>query len=106
MSSSREKRSAPEFEHLLRRVREHGPSDFFVSIITFHEQVMGWNAYISRARDSAGVVRGYERFQSVLEFLRSPRFRSMSWRPVSSTACEAEVRVGADGFADRVDRPP
>jgi tRNA(fMet)-specific endonuclease VapC len=55
-----------EYEHLLRRVHEHGPSDFFVSIITFHEQVMGWNAYISRARDSAGVVRGYERLQRVL----------------------------------------
>ena len=61
-----QKRSAPEYEHLIRRVREHGPSDFFVSIITFHEQVMGWNTYISRARDSAGVVRGYESFQRVL----------------------------------------
>jgi len=61
-----QKRSAPEYEHLIRRVREHGPSAFFVSIITFHEQMMGWNAYIARARDSAGVVRGYERFQRVL----------------------------------------
>jgi hypothetical protein len=36
-----QKRSAPGYEHLIRRVREHGPSDCFVSIITFHEQVMG-----------------------------------------------------------------
>ena len=61
-----EDRVEPERTRLIQRIEAHPPSDFFVSIITFHEQVMGWNAYISRARDSAGVVRGYERLQRVL----------------------------------------
>jgi tRNA(fMet)-specific endonuclease VapC len=58
--------SAVEYDHLIRRVRQHDPSDVFVSIISFHEQVMGWNAYISRAKDTAGVVRGYTRLERVL----------------------------------------
>ena len=41
-----QKRSAPEDEHLIRRLPEHDPSDSFVSIVTFHKQVMGWNAYV------------------------------------------------------------
>jgi tRNA(fMet)-specific endonuclease VapC len=61
-----QQQSAPEYDHLIRRVRERDPTDFFVSIISFHEQVMGWNVYISRAKDPAGVVRGYERLQRVL----------------------------------------
>jgi tRNA(fMet)-specific endonuclease VapC len=55
-----------EYDHLIRRIRQHNPSDFFVSIISFHEQVMGWNAYISRTRDTAGVVPGYTRLEGVL----------------------------------------
>lgn len=55
-----------DFDHLIQRVRERDPSDLFVSVISFHEQVMGWNAYISKARKSADVVRGYERLVKVL----------------------------------------
>ena len=32
----------------------------------FHEQVMGWNAYLSRSKNSASVVRGYERLGRML----------------------------------------
>lgn len=56
----------PEYDHLIRRVRQHDPSLFFVSVVSFHEQVMGWNTYISRAKDLSGVVRGYERLLHVL----------------------------------------
>jgi len=48
--------SAHEYANLIRRIRQHDPSGFFVSIISFHEQVMGWNSYISRAKDSVGIV--------------------------------------------------
>ena len=61
-----QQQSMPEYDHLIQRVRQHDPSLFFVSVISFHEQVMGWNAYISRAKDLSGVVRGYERLQRVL----------------------------------------
>lgn len=62
-----QQRATPAYEYLLQRVARHAPSAFFVSIISFHEQVMGWNAYLSRAPNTAAVVRGYERLGRVLE---------------------------------------
>ena len=61
-----QQQSMPEYDHLIQRVRQHDPTIFFVSIVSFHEQVMGWNAYISRAKDLSGVVSGYKRLQRVL----------------------------------------
>ena len=61
-----QQQSMPEYDHLIQRVRQQDSSLFFVSVISFHEQVMGWNGYISRAKDLSGVVRGYERLQRVL----------------------------------------
>lgn len=61
-----QQQSQPEYDHLIARVRHHAPTDFYVSIVSFHEQVMGWNAYISRAKNTTGVVRGYERLGRML----------------------------------------
>ena len=76
-----QRRSEPEFSNLTRRMREHRLEDFFVTIASFHEQVMGWNAYIQRARDAQGVVRGYAMFQSVLS-----DFATMNVLPFDSDA--------------------
>ena len=61
-----QRQSAPEYDFLIRQVRQHSPADFFVSIISFHGQVVGWNAYISQAKEASAVVRGYERLYRVL----------------------------------------
>lgn len=42
------------------RMADNLPSDFAVSTVTFHEQVLGCHAYINRARNLDGVVKGYE----------------------------------------------
>ena len=34
--------------------------------MSFHEQVLGWNAYISRSRTEEGVIRGYRMFRQIL----------------------------------------
>jgi tRNA(fMet)-specific endonuclease VapC len=39
---------------------------FYLSIVSFHEQVIGWHGYINRAKGSAEVVHGYVMFQQVL----------------------------------------
>jgi tRNA(fMet)-specific endonuclease VapC len=59
-------RTHPEVDRLRARMGEHSPEEFYVSIVSFHEQVLGWNAYIQRAKALAGVVRGYRRFQGIL----------------------------------------
>lgn len=61
-----QRRSEPAFGNLTRRMRAHRLEEFFVAIVSFQEQVMGWNAYIRRARNVQGVVRGYAMFQNVL----------------------------------------
>jgi tRNA(fMet)-specific endonuclease VapC len=61
-----QRKTAPEHESLIRRMRQHPLGDFFVSIVSFHEQVMGWKAYIQRARGVEGPVRGYAMFQEIL----------------------------------------
>ncbi len=61
-----QRQSPPAYEYFLQRVSQYDPLAFFVTIISFHKQVMGWNAYLSRAPNTAAVVRGYERLGRVL----------------------------------------
>lgn len=39
---------------------QHPLSDFAVSVVTFHEQMLESHAYINRARTLNQVVKGYE----------------------------------------------
>jgi tRNA(fMet)-specific endonuclease VapC len=48
-----------EYAILSARISQHPRSDFAFSVVSFHEQVLGCNTYLSRARTSANVVRGY-----------------------------------------------
>lgn len=58
--------TGPEHVALKARVDEHSPKVFFVSIVTFHEQVVGWHSYLNKATSPAKVVHGYEMFQRLL----------------------------------------
>jgi len=60
-------RSGPEYDRLRQRLTEHLDSPFYVSIVSFHEQVLGWNTYISRAGSQEGVVRGYSMYGQILK---------------------------------------
>lgn len=59
-------RPEPEFSNLTRRMRRYRLEDFFVTIVSFQEQVAGWNLYIHRAREIASLVRGCGMLQQVL----------------------------------------
>src|SRR3954468_16932104 len=61
-----QQQATPAYEYVIQRVSHHTSSALCVSILSFHEQVMGWNAYLSRATNAAAVVRGYERLGRVL----------------------------------------
>ncbi len=54
----------PAYERLVERMEPL--SDFYFPIVSFHEQTLGANAYISKARDAAGIVRGYRIFQKIV----------------------------------------
>ena len=62
-----QRRTQPEFARLQTRIAAHPPSAIYLSIISFHEQLLGWNAYIAQAADQRGVTRGYAMFQQLLK---------------------------------------
>lgn len=65
-------RKLPEADRLLARIAARTPTEFFTTIVSFHEQVAGWSAYLAKARDRAGVVRAYRGFQQILaDFARA-----------------------------------
>ncbi len=55
-----QRQGGEDYSYLSRRMAEHLSSDFAVSIITFHEQMLGSHAYINRARTLNEVVKGYK----------------------------------------------
>ncbi|NEP28843.1 MAG: type II toxin-antitoxin system VapC family toxin [Moorea sp. SIO3I6] len=55
-----QRRTGKDYDNLLRRMNRYPLSDFAVSTVTFHEQMLGCHAYINRARNTNDVVKGYE----------------------------------------------
>jgi len=87
----------PEFGNLMRRCTVFKASDFFVTIISFHEQVNGWTKYIARAKDAQALTRGYLEFEGILE-----SFSRAQVLPFSAAAADVyedvrkqRIRVGA-----------
>lgn len=52
--------SGQDYNNLSTRMAQYPLSDFAVSTVTFHEQMLGSHAYINRARNLNDVVKGYE----------------------------------------------
>ena len=48
------------------RLAAHEETEFWVSIVSFHEQVLGWHTYLSRAKSPEQLVLGYARFEGLL----------------------------------------
>lgn len=85
------------FSSLTRRCSERPASEFFVSIVSFHEQVNGWTKYVARAAKSDGLIRGYTELEGILD-----AFARAQVLPFSSAAAEVydelrsqRIRVGA-----------
>ena len=61
-----QKQSGVEFAALTARIAQVSPADLVFCIVSFHEQVLGCNAYIAQAKKSADIVRGYQMFDRIL----------------------------------------
>ena len=57
-----QRKAGPEFGAISARMSQHFAADFAYSLVSFHEQLLGWNAYIGRARTTRDVVRAYGLF--------------------------------------------
>ena len=54
-----QRRSSLEFSRLTLRMAQHPISDFALSVVSFHEQVIGAHTFINRAQTSTDIARGY-----------------------------------------------
>lgn len=73
-----QKRTGTDCASLVRRLSQYDQSVFFVTIVTFHEQIGGWQQYIARATTSSGVVRGYEKLENILTHFAMARVLSFT----------------------------
>ncbi len=55
-----QRRIGKDYSNLSIRMARYPISDFVVSTVTFHEQILGIHAYINRAQKQKDVVKGYE----------------------------------------------
>lgn len=55
-----QRQTGQDYVNLSTRMAQYPLSDFAISIVTFHEQLLGSHTYISRARNESEVVKGYE----------------------------------------------
>jgi tRNA(fMet)-specific endonuclease VapC len=61
-----QRQAGSEYAMLLLRMAQHPPTDLACSIISFHEQILGCHTYISQARRTEDVIRGYAMLAQVL----------------------------------------
>lgn len=76
-----QRRSSLEFSRLTFRMAQHPRSDFALSVISFHEQVIGAHSFINRAQTNTDMARGYA---LLLEILKG--FANASVLPFDSRA--------------------
>jgi hypothetical protein len=55
-----QRQTGKDYSNLSTRMAHYPLSDFAVSIVTFHEQMLGCHAYINRERTLTDIVKGYE----------------------------------------------
>ena len=61
-----QRRSGSEFKRLTARMAPHSSSDFALSVVSFHEQVIGAHNFINRARTNKDMIRGYALLLEIL----------------------------------------
>jgi tRNA(fMet)-specific endonuclease VapC len=86
-----QQQSGPDYLALSARIAAHPRSDLALSIISFHEQVLGCHTYINRARTAADVVRGYRIFSRLLS-----DYAAVAVVPFDSGAAMVYERLQAD----------
>lgn len=92
-----QRQQGQEYENLIERCSQFQAVDFFVTIVSFHEQFNGWIAFIARAKGSSALVRGYLQLEKVVDdFARAQVLPfSPSAADVYDELRKQRVRVGS-----------
>lgn len=62
-----QRRSGVEFQRLKARMDRYSSQDFALSIISFHEQILGAHSFINRAKNDAEILRGYTLLREIIQ---------------------------------------
>jgi Predicted nucleic acid-binding protein, contains PIN domain len=87
--------SSLEYTRLTDQMSQHSPSDFGLSVVSFHEQTLGAHDFINRAKTNTDTIRGYTLLLEILQgFANAP---VLPFDPVAITIFEQmrsqQVRV-------------
>jgi tRNA(fMet)-specific endonuclease VapC len=66
-----QKQSGPEFTALMNRISKVNRSALAFCLVSFHEQILGCQTYLAKARTAADVIRGYGMLDRVLDAFSS-----------------------------------
>lgn len=66
-----QRRSGTEFSCLINRMNQYSPTDFSLSIVSFHEQILGAHNFINRAWTNNDIIRGYNLLTEILQSFKS-----------------------------------
>jgi tRNA(fMet)-specific endonuclease VapC len=61
-----QQQSGADFVVLSARIAQHPPTDLGLSIVSFHEQMLGCHTYILRSRNTVELSRGYRMLSRLL----------------------------------------
>jgi tRNA(fMet)-specific endonuclease VapC len=91
-----QQRVQPAFSSLTARLARTSPADVSVTIISFHEQMQGWLAFLNRGRSPSQIVMAYTELNEI-----GKSFFEMDVLPFSDEAQDrfgqlrtARVRIG------------
>jgi tRNA(fMet)-specific endonuclease VapC len=85
-----QRQAGREYSALQRRMSEHAPERFFLSIVSFHEQVLGCHSYINKRQKAQDIIRGYAMFGQLLS-----TFSNYLVKPFDSHAAETFEQISS-----------
>jgi tRNA(fMet)-specific endonuclease VapC len=98
--------SGADYAVLLANLARHPGEDVGLSVVSIQEQVLGWNAYVSRSRTPADLLHGYDQMYRVMN-----DFRTFPLVPFDAAALAAydsfkpyKLRVGTMDLRSRRSR--
>ena len=95
-----QRQSSPEYTAILAHIAQVPRVDVAFCIVSFHEQVLGCNAYLAKAKTSADIERGYRMFDRVLS-----AFTAALVLPFDSDASQVFDALVCAARASREDGP-
>src|SRR5262245_48180915 len=89
-------KTQPAHGRLSQRLGQYPRTAFYFSIVSFQEQVLGANLYVSKARSTAGLLQGYGLFRRVLDDFAAAQV--LPFDQAAAAVCDTlraqKVRIG------------